>query len=167
LSPPELPRSLGLAILSGLRPEPGSAPGTGWPHFNLVPVDPPDLADHQGGGALALANVRKLLLFFDTNYHRPIGIKQAVDWVHLDRSYCARIFRQHTGTSMHDYLTAIRMQKARQLLLTSQLPVKAVASSVGFMDYATFAKRFHAENGTTPMAFRAKPLSSEPRGKPR
>lgn len=149
-------------LLPGATPLPSlqAGPATGTPATMLDTPDDPAAAG-------ALQHVRKLLLFFDTNYHRPIGIKQAADWVHLDRTYCARIFRQHTGTSMQDYLTATRMQKARLLLLNSDLPVKAVASSVGFTDYATFAKRFQAENGIAPGEFRKTPRSSEPRGKPR
>jgi AraC-like DNA-binding protein len=135
----------------------------------LLSPDAPAMleAPNEPADSAALAHVGKLLLFFDTNYHRPIGIKQAADWVRLDRTYCARIFHQHTGTSMQDYLTATRMQKARQLLLASELPIKAVASSVGYTDYATFAKRFQAENGISPGEFRKTPRSSEPRGKPR
>ena len=80
--------------------------------------------------------------FMDQNYHREISVLSVARHIGIDRSHFSRVFREQTNESMQDYLIRVRMQKALHLLLQTHLPIKAVAGSVGYSNYHSFARRF-------------------------
>jgi AraC-like DNA-binding protein len=68
---------------------------------------------------------------------------------HLLRSF-AEVF----GTTPARYLERLKINRARHLLLTSHLPVKVVASQVGYENFSAFCRSFRRATGTTPRMFR-------------
>jgi AraC-like DNA-binding protein len=74
---------------------------------------------------------------------------------HLSPSHFAAAFKAHTGFPPLDFLIRLRMQKAAQLLDTTQLPVKAVAASLGYEDPLYFSRVFHKVQGVSPAGYRA------------
>jgi transcriptional regulator GlxA family with amidase domain len=74
--------------------------------------------------------------------------------VHLSRRTFSRRFRDRTGTSPGDWLLQRRLDEARRLLETSDLPVDAVAHRTGFGSPVTLRHHFRARYGTTPGAHR-------------
>ena len=63
-------------------------------------------------------------------------------------------FKKHTGITILEYRTAIRMRKAKEMLLNGEESISAIASSCGFDDYSYFSKLFKKEEGCTPSEFR-------------
>ncbi|ADN01791.1 response regulator transcription factor [Spirochaeta thermophila] len=73
----------------------------------------------------------------------------------ISESYLRKLFREYKGASFKDYLTSLRIEEAKRLLsLTPPLPVKAVASSVGFKDEFYFSRVFRERTGISPTAYR-------------
>lgn len=72
----------------------------------------------------------------------------------LSRFHLARLFRQHTGRSPQEYLQAVRITKARDLLAAGSLSATAVAFEVGFNTPARFYAAFRAATGSSPRAWR-------------
>lgn len=68
--------------------------------------------------------------------------------------YLQRIFKQHTGTTPHGQLTAIRLQKAQELLMTTQLPVSQVAATCGYSSVSHFNALFKKAVGCPPLTYR-------------
>ena len=68
----------------------------------------------------------------------------------------SRVFKEETGTAFHDYRNAVRIGKARQLLLHEDLRITDVASAVGFDDQSYFTKVFRRFTGMTPLRYRAR-----------
>ncbi len=73
---------------------------------------------------------------------------------HLSPSRFAHRFRDTFGTSPQAYVEGCRMEMARQLLLTTAMPVKAIALSCGFADPLYFSKRFACATGFSPVQWR-------------
>jgi len=63
-------------------------------------------------------------------------------------------FRAATGQRPHDYLLQLRIERARELLLTSRLPLVEIAFEVGFKTQAHFTTVFARFVGETPNAWR-------------
>lgn len=70
------------------------------------------------------------------------------------RRQLQRAFAEAGSTSFRDELAAVRMHHARRLLAGRDLPVRAVAVSVGYHQPAQFAKSFRRHHGEPPSAYR-------------
>lgn len=77
----------------------------------------------------------------------------------LNPRYLIRLFRQQTGLTPHRYLTALRVRRSQDLLLTGH-PLSSVAADLGFSDQAHFTRVFKAHVQVSPGEFRR--LSSVP-----
>lgn len=74
--------------------------------------------------------------------------------LHLHQGYLGQQIKRLTGKTFHQHVTALRMQKARRLLLTTSQSVKEIAHAVGIADVDYFTSQFRRETGKTPMQFR-------------
>ena len=72
-----------------------------------------------------------------------MNINQLANELQLDRCYLSRIFKQRTGLSIKTYLTNVRLQAARNLLLQNYT-VTETSTMVGYADIASFSRAFKA-----------------------
>lgn len=108
--------------------------------------------------------VHYALRFIHRNHSRPITIEEVARHVGIDRKYLSLLFRKETGMSPKTYLTQTRLSTAAGLLRGTDLPIFAVAHSVGYPDEMHFSKAFHALQGATPTRYRRQgPGKHEPR----
>lgn len=87
---------------------------------------------------------------------RPLGVDDFVDAAQLSQNYLARRFKQRIGMTMPGYLLHARIERARLLLTTTDLPIKAIAARVGLPDAQHFNKQFRRLTGKSPSAYRAR-----------
>ncbi|THF76276.1 helix-turn-helix transcriptional regulator [Cohnella fermenti] len=74
--------------------------------------------------------------------------------IHFSYSHFHRLFKEQTGFAPHIYFTNLRMEKAAQLLLRTDLPVQEVAYRCGYDDAKYFSRQFRKSQGMSPTAFR-------------
>ena len=98
--------------------------------------------------------IRQALEFMQMNYSRKISICEMAKQIGLDRSYFGTLFRQQVGTSPQQYLLNLRMEKACAMLKINDLPVAAVARSVGYNDPLLFSRMFSKVIGSSPSDYR-------------
>jgi AraC-like DNA-binding protein len=81
------------------------------------------------------------------------------------RSYVLKLFRRHLGISAKRHVINRQLREARELLLSTTLPVAEVGRAVGLSDPYHFSKLFRRHVGLSPRAFRAEhgPFSSPPK----
>ena len=106
------------------------------------------------GGEARADYARQAAAFMQQNYSRSISVEDAARQAGVSRSYLYRAFQAEFGCSPSAYLTRYRIQRACQLLRHSQLPVGAVAVSVGFEDPFYFSRTFRRETGVSPTEYR-------------
>ena len=78
------------------------------------------------------------------------GLDQLCKELFLSRSQFGRKVKALTGKSPAIYLRSLRLLKARQLLLTTEITVKEVAYNVGFSDPSYFSRSYSEEFGESP-----------------
>lgn len=69
-------------------------------------------------------------------------------------THLTRLFKRHCGVRAHDWLLAQRIQRARTLLETSDLPLKTIADMTGFSSQYRFSAAFRARVGVPPGKYR-------------
>jgi len=100
--------------------------------------------------------VRKAMRFIDEHYAENISVKDVADEVCVSESYFKSIFRKGSGYSYSEYLTRVRMEKAKELLNTTEKPVTEIAMDIGFHTPTSFSSLFRREVGLSPSQYRKK-----------
>ncbi len=80
----------------------------------------------------------------------------------VSEDYLRHLFQRLEGISMTQYLSRLRLDRAKDLLRHSRLPLKAIASQCGFQTDRYFCTRFLACTGLSPLAFRKQPGGPRP-----
>lgn len=89
------------------------------------------------------------------NLREEMSIDRLAAEAHMSRRTFVRRFREETGTSPIDWLTAARIDRARELLETTSDSVELIGQIVGLSSPASFRSAFHRHLGTSPQAYRA------------
>ena len=83
-----------------------------------------------------------------------VSLSVLADVFHLNPQYISQLFKNEIGVGFLAYLTNIRMEKAKKLLLSTSCPVAEVAEQSGYGDYRVFTKVFKKSEGVTPSQYR-------------
>lgn len=97
--------------------------------------------------------------FIEEHFDRSLDLEIIAQAVCTNKSNLCRVFRNDTGMTIGEYVTKIRIDASKRLLLTS-LSVSAVANLVGFEDPYYFSRVFRRQTGASPSEFRSR-LESE------
>ncbi|MDY3281300.1 response regulator transcription factor [Dysosmobacter sp.] len=89
-----------------------------------------------------------------------VSLSVLAEQFHLNPQYISQLFKNEIGVNFLAYLTNIRMEKAKKLLLSTPLPVAEVAEQSGYGDYRVFTKVFKKNEGVTPSQYRRDFLES-------
>jgi two-component system response regulator YesN len=98
--------------------------------------------------------IKRSKKFMKTNYNSNISIDTVAEHVHMSTSHLNRIFKGATGKTLNEYLIDVRINKAIELLDSTNLSVKSICQYVGYNNVSYFNKIFKAKTGTTPGRFR-------------
>lgn len=83
-----------------------------------------------------------------------ITLKKISDMLHFNCAYLGQKFKLEEKMSFNDYMLQQRMEKAKQLLLSTNLRIYEIAVGVGYKDIDWFYKKFKAYTGSSPNAYR-------------
>ena len=100
--------------------------------------------------ASASGSFLPILRYLEENYEKDLSLKKIADQFHLNASYISQLIRSETGLTYTQYLTELRINKAKELLRTSSLSLAEISEAVGFNDSFYFIKKFKKEVGVTP-----------------
>jgi two-component system response regulator YesN len=98
--------------------------------------------------------------FILEKYHEDISLEQTAEHVNLSSYYFSKTFKNEHGKTFIDYLTDIRIQKAKELMEETNLSLKEICYEVGYKDPNYFSRVFKKVTGITPTDYRQKNPSS-------
>jgi AraC-like DNA-binding protein len=101
------------------------------------------------------AAVERAITTMWERYDEPLSLADIADTAILSKYYFSRVFRTLTGTSPGRFLTAIRLCKAKHLLLETSLSVTDISYKVGYNSLGTFTSRFTRSVSVSPARYRA------------
>lgn len=95
-------------------------------------------------------------IYIRTHLNEKIALKDVADLLHLNASYFSRLFKKETGESFVEFVTRIKMEKAKELLDNSTRSVEQIAIEVGFDSKGYFLKTFKQQFGMSPKSYKYK-----------
>ena len=96
--------------------------------------------------------------YIDAHYTANPSLKELAEVVGLNPFYLVRVFRKEVGMPPHEYLTQVRVERAKKLLFDG-FSIAEVALDTGFVDQSHFTKRFKRLVGFTPKQFAQQSIS--------
>ncbi|QAY67244.1 response regulator transcription factor [Paenibacillus protaetiae] len=92
--------------------------------------------------------------YITARYKEELSLQDIASHFFLSREYISRKFKQEFGVTMSDYISRIRMERAKVLLMNGQLRIAQVAEMVGYQDENYFSKVFKKQEGIRPGEYR-------------
>lgn len=100
--------------------------------------------------------VKEIISYMNSNYMQNISLYKISKSMYLSPVYISKIFKEQIGVSPINYLIKIRLEKAVNLLINTNLSVKTIAKSVGYNDAYYFSKLFKKYYKCPPTSFKSK-----------
>ena len=110
---------------------------------------------HPSGGGLRDRELRRATDLMRARLAENLSLHDLAAAVGLSESQFLRAFKARTGSPPHRYLVGLRIDHARRLLRTTELPIAQVATACGFAHQEHLTRVMRARLGTTPAALRA------------
>ncbi|MBP1963857.1 response regulator transcription factor [Paenibacillus aceris] len=98
--------------------------------------------------------VDNAITFIKSKFHEDLSLEEAAEHVHLNPYYFSKVFKQQTGETFIDYVTGLRIEKAKAYIREGQLSLKEVCYVVGYKDPNYFSRVFKKVTGATPTEYR-------------
>ena len=105
-------------------------------------------------GGLSLPLIKRAMEYITDNLAEDITLRQIARQIGQSESHFAHGFRNSTGATPYEYLLRQRMEKAKGLLKSTNLPVQNVGALTGFRYPANFVRTFRQREGYSPDAWR-------------
>ncbi len=99
--------------------------------------------------------------YLQNHLEEDISLSLLADEFHLNAQYISQLFKSEIGVGFLTYLTNIRMENARKLLVSTSLSIGEISSRCGYADYRVFTKAFKKNEGITPSQYRRDFLESD------
>lgn len=98
--------------------------------------------------------IRRTVQFVNENYSNKITLTEIADREEVNVYYLSREIKKHLGMSFQEYLNMVRLNKAKELLLTTDLRGLDISIECGFSDYKYFSHLIKERYGCSPIEFR-------------
>lgn len=94
--------------------------------------------------------------YLHTNYQKNCSVADLADICHISEEYFRKLFKIQTGKNPAEYRNMLRMQKAEQYLIHSDISIAEVAEMLGYATVSHFIKQFKNYKDISPLSYRKK-----------
>lgn len=101
--------------------------------------------------------INQIIQYLQENFtNNQFSTAQLAEHFDLSEAHLMRYFKKHTNKTILQYLTNLRIDYAKHLLLTTEKPIKDIVPKIGYIDVSSFIRRFKRETNLTPGQYRKK-----------
>lgn len=100
--------------------------------------------------------VKKAMLYIQENFSKDISLDEVSGQVNISPYYFSKIFKEETGENFIEYLTRIRIEKAKEFLKQPEVSVKEAGVKSGYTDPNYFSRIFKKQTDMTPSEFKTR-----------
>ncbi|AIQ71533.1 response regulator transcription factor [Paenibacillus graminis] len=98
--------------------------------------------------------VKEALAYVEQHLHEQLTMAEVAGRIHLNASYFSVLFKEQTGVPFSEYLSRLRIQRAKELLLQTSLPIVEIGERVGYRTDKYFIKVFKSLEDMSPSRYR-------------
>jgi len=102
-------------------------------------------------------SVERAIRHMKEHLAEPLDLDELARIAAVSKFHLVRVFDETTGTTPHHFLSCLRVQRAKELLVKSETTITEVCLEVGYNSLGTFSKTFSELVGLSPQEFRAMP----------
>ena len=107
------------------------------------------------GGKEKKAAPEEIQNYLMEHYTNPdLSAADVAEFAGINKAHLGMIFKQHFGMTYIEYLSDLRLEKARELLAETDEPITKIAQEVGYYDHSSFRRKFRAHYGIGVAEFR-------------
>lgn len=99
-----------------------------------------------------------VIQYIKENYREDITLEMLANKVYLTPSYLSHIFRKRTGNTIMQFIKQCRMEKAKELLVTTNMKVVDISNDIGYANCSYFCHNFSINYGMSPEKYRQRYL---------
>lgn len=93
--------------------------------------------------------------FTELSYREPdFSVQKVADYIGISKNYFTTQYKEQTGYGFWEYVTELRMEKAKEMLLTTEEMIGTIAREVGYESEYHFSRKFKEYTGQSPKNFR-------------
>lgn len=107
------------------------------------------------------AKINRVIRFLERNFDKRVSLSDAAELVALSPKYLSRVFKEKTGKGFDEFRLDIRMDKAGDLLRTTDYSVEEISYRMGYENAESFGRLFKRIKGSTPSAYRQESRSAD------
>ena len=100
------------------------------------------------------SRITEITNFINKSFSEQLTAYNMADTFHMNQDYFLKYFKKHLGITFTEYLTKVRMEYAKRLLLTTEMSMSDIAISCGLGSPSYFSKVFKNHFGQKPSHFR-------------
>lgn len=109
-------------------------------------------------GDMGYRQIAEAKQYIAAHYHEPLQLSEVAKKLYLSTAYFSRLFKEKTGVTFSDYLANCRIDRARQLLATTDLSISEISAAIGYQEANSFSRLFKARTGQSPSDYRTSQL---------
>ena len=98
--------------------------------------------------------VARAQTYIQENYHKDLSLDEVSRQMDLSPYYFSKLFKEVTGTNFVEYVTSIRIRRAKELLREGGWSMKQICQEIGYSDPNYFSRIFKKWTGQTPTEFK-------------
>lgn len=98
--------------------------------------------------------VKKAIIIINKEYCNKITLDYISKAININKFYLTKLFEKYTSEGLYEYLTNFRINKSKELLRITQMPIYEISEKVGFQSVSNFIKTFNQNEDITPLKFR-------------
>jgi AraC family transcriptional regulator len=106
-------------------------------------------------GGLPLPKLRRTIAYIQAHLGHELSVAMLAAVAQMSPAHFARLFKQATGQTPHQYVMRCRIERAKQLLVETDLSLSEIGAQVGCTDQSHFTALFRRYVVTTPRAYRS------------
>jgi YesN/AraC family two-component response regulator len=98
--------------------------------------------------------VNKAISIIEKEYYNKITLEYISKVININKFYLTKLFKKYTSEGLYEYLINFRINKSKELLRMTNMPIYEISEKVGFESVSNFIKTFKQNEEITPLKFR-------------